>query len=72
MEAGNIPNIQVFPKADPLLLDFISQIMIYSPKQRLNAAEALAHEYFDDLREEFVGHELQKKVGVSLFDFSYG
>lgn len=30
-----------------MLLDLISQIMIYSPKQRLNAAEALAHEFFD-------------------------
>lgn len=34
---------KIFPKADPLLLDLIAQIMIYSPKQRLNAAEALAH-----------------------------
>jgi len=42
---------QVFPKADPLLLDLVEQIMIYSPKQRLNAAEALAHEFFDELRE---------------------
>ena len=31
---------QVFPKADPLLLDLISQVMIYSPKQRLNASRS--------------------------------
>lgn len=42
---------KIFPKADLLLIDLIEQIMIYSPKQRLNAAEALAHEYFDELRE---------------------
>ena len=46
--------------------------MIYSPKERLNAAEALAHEYFDELREERVGRQLQQQLGVSLFDFSYG
>jgi hypothetical protein len=38
MEQSKHLFIQVFPKADPLLLDLISQIMIYSPKQRLNAA----------------------------------
>ena len=43
METCNSTIIQIFPKTDPLLLDFLSQIMIYSPKERLNAAEALAH-----------------------------
>jgi glycogen synthase kinase 3 beta len=51
VEQSNNLFIQVFAKADPLLLDLISQIMIYSPKQRLNAAEALAHDFFDELRE---------------------
>ena len=46
--------------------------MIYAPKERLNAAEALAHEFYDELREEKVGKKLQKQLGVSLFDFSYG
>ena len=42
---------KIFPKADPLLIDLLEQIMIYAPKQRLNAAEALAHEFFDELIE---------------------
>lgn len=46
--------------------------MIYSPKQRLNAAEALAHEFYDELREEKVGKQLQKQFGSNFFDFSYG
>jgi hypothetical protein len=46
--------------------------MIYSPKQRLNAAEALAHEFYDELRDEKVGKQLQKQLGIKLFDFSYG
>jgi len=43
--------------------------MIYSPKQRLNAAEALAHEYFDELREEQIYRALQKQFGLNLFSF---
>lgn len=72
MEACTFLLKQVFPKADPLLLDLLTQVMIYSPKERLNAAEALAHEFYDELREEKVGKHLQKQLGVSLFDFSYG
>ena len=61
---------KIFPKADPLLLDLLSQLMIYAPKQRLNAAEALAHEFYDELREESVHRMLQHKHGLRLFDFS--
>lgn len=50
MEQSIFALIKILPKADPLLLDLLTQIMIYSPKQRLNAAEALAHEFYDELR----------------------
>ena len=43
--------------------------MIYSPKQRLNAAEALAHDFFDELREEHVYRQISKQYGISLFSF---
>ena len=43
--------------------------MIYSPKHRLNAAEALAHEFFDELREEPMAQALQKQFGLNLFSF---
>jgi len=43
--------------------------MIYSPKQRLNAAEALAHEFYDDLREEQVYRQASKQYGLNLFSF---
>jgi hypothetical protein len=38
--------------------------MIYSPKQRLTAAEVLAHEYFDELREEVNYNKILKLTGV--------
>ena len=43
--------------------------MIYSPKQRLNAAEAIAHEFYDELREESVGRVLNKQLGTNIFSF---
>lgn len=72
METCTFQFKQIFPKADSTLIDLIAQIMIYSPKERLNAAEALAHEFYDELRDEKVGKQLQKQIGIKLFDFSYG
>lgn len=69
MEQGIFLFIKIFPKGDPLLLDLLTQLMIYSPKQRLNAAEALAHEFYDELREEPVARAIQKQFGVNLFSF---
>ena len=43
--------------------------MIYSPKHRLNAAEALAHEFFDELREEQMGQVLSRQFDLNLFTF---
>ena len=43
--------------------------MIYSPKQRLNPAEALAHEFYDELREEQMYRQISKQHGLSLFSF---
>lgn len=47
--------------------------MLYSPKQRLTAAEALAHEYFDELREEANYEKIIKLTGIDhFFDFGEG
>jgi len=43
---------KVLKDDDPLLLDLISKILIYNPQERLKPAEALAHPYFDDLRQQ--------------------
>jgi len=41
---------KVLKNADALLIDLISKILIYNPKERVKPAEALGHPYFDDLR----------------------
>lgn len=73
MGKGTSMLLQIFPRADPLLIDLLEQIMLYSPKQRLTAAEALAHEYFDEIREESLYERLVKSTGVEgFFDLSEG
>lgn len=39
-------------KPDPNLIDLISKLLVYSPKDRLKPLEALNHPYFNDLRTE--------------------
>ena len=56
-------------KVDPLLLDLLAKIFIYDPNQRLTPYQALAHNYFDELRKE----QFRMPTGNSipdLFNFS--
>ena len=59
---------------DPLLIDLVTKVLTYSPKKRLTAAEALYHEYFDELRDETNYQELlfRAKGLPDLFDFTQG
>ena len=41
--------IQLLKTKDPLLIDLITKTLVYSPIRRITPAEALFHEYFDDL-----------------------
>ena len=42
---------QLLKTKDPLLIDLITKTLTYSPIRRITPAEALFHEYFDDLRD---------------------
>lgn len=41
---------QVFRKADPNAIDLISKLLEYTPTQRLSAIDAMAHPFFDEIR----------------------
>lgn len=56
--------------ADPLLLDLLSKILVYNPQERLKPVEALAHPYFDDLRQQ--SFQNQDCKIPDLFNFSLG
>ena len=57
-----------------MLVDLVTRILTYSPIRRLTPAEALYHEYFDELRDENRYQEMLFKVKniPDLFDFSQG
>jgi serine/threonine protein kinase len=65
---------RLFPKADLKLIDLVNKLMIYNPHERLSAIEALAHNYFDELRNEdnfkilesYISQEKLEK----MYDFS--
>ena len=50
------------------MLDLLSKILVYNPHKRLNAIEAMAHPYFDELRDE--GCKVDGKDLPNLFDFT--
>jgi glycogen synthase kinase 3 beta len=58
-------------KMDPLALDLVGKLLVYSPTVRMTPMQALQHPYFDELRDENSLKMLQlKKVSVpDLFDF---
>ena len=36
---------------DPLLIDLVHKVLQYSPSRRFTPADAILHEYFDELRD---------------------
>jgi len=55
-------------EVDPLLLDLLSKVLVYSPQKRLHPLEALLHPYFDELRDR--NFKVGGKQGPNLFDFT--
>ena len=50
---GGTPLAEVFrgcPAADAAALDLLGRLLVYSPRRRLTAAQALEHPFFDALR----------------------
>ena len=52
-----------------LTLDFLLKMLVYLPSKRITALEALAHPYFDELRDPNVIYSPGKAL-PTLFDFS--
>ena len=42
----------VFPKANPLAIDLLDNMLVYNPKNRFNAENCLKHEYLKDFYSE--------------------
>ena len=44
----------MFPAADPAALDLLKKMLQFNPKRRLTAAEALEHEFFQGVRQDYL------------------
>ena len=51
MEKCKVTLTQLLKTKDPLLIDLVTRTLQYSPINRITPAEALHHDYFDDLRD---------------------
>lgn len=54
------------PKADPLLINLLSCLLVYDPEKRMQPFEALRHLYFRELK----GYKLNEQALPFLFEFS--
>lgn len=59
---------KVLKNADAGLLDLISKVLVYNPKERLKPMEAVAHPYFNDLRNQ--NFQIQECKIPELFNFT--
>ena len=51
-------------------IDLISKVLAYSPYKRITPIQALAHPFFNELRDEMTYKTLRQKYGIpDLFDF---
>lgn len=73
------PASQILPRASPAAIDLLGSLILYDPSRRLTAIEAMAHNFFDDLRRGNMrettgawGIQMPngKRATVGLFDFS--
>ena len=66
---------QVFRRTEPSAISLIKSLLEYTPTRRLSAVDAMAHEFFDDLRKDGVtlppyrDSEARRPLPPKLFDF---
>ncbi|OJJ50238.1 hypothetical protein ASPZODRAFT_157163 [Penicilliopsis zonata CBS 506.65] len=56
------------PITDPLVIDLLGQILVYSSESRLSAAEILQHPYLAPYHDQTDEPEAKKQVSLSSFD----
>ncbi|KAJ1729599.1 MAPK protein hog1 [Coemansia sp. Benny D160-2] len=55
-----------FPNIDPLAVDLLEKMLVFDPRKRITAAEALAHPYLETYHDE-----ADEPVAESMFDWSF-
>lgn len=77
LKTYNFPHVEkknwknIFPDTDPLLIELLSRVMVYSPESRATAMEVLALPYFDELRDQLTYSHLSSMYHLrDFFRFS--
>ncbi|KAJ2770053.1 MAPK protein hog1 [Coemansia nantahalensis] len=61
-----VPFSARFPTIDPLAVDLLEKMLVFDPRRRITAADALAHPYLESYHDE-----ADEPVSVSKFDWSF-
>lgn len=61
-----IPFAQKFRGADPLALDLLEKMLVFDPRKRIDAGQALAHEYLAPYHDPS-----DEPVAPEAFDWSF-
>ena len=59
------------PGATPEAIDLLGQILVFDPKTRITAADALKHAYFEEYTDDMLADELACKLAIEPFDGSF-
>ncbi|XP_031394114.1 mitogen-activated protein kinase 7-like [Punica granatum] len=61
-----IPLSSLFPLADPLELDLLEKMLVFDPRKRITASEALKHPYLEDIYDPTVDCPAQFQVKIDV------
>ncbi|KAJ2847933.1 MAPK protein hog1 [Coemansia brasiliensis] len=61
-----VPFSKRFPNIDPLAVDLLEKMLVFDPRKRITAAEALAHPYLETYHDE-----ADEPVAETVFDWSF-
>ncbi|KAJ1836285.1 MAPK protein hog1 [Coemansia sp. RSA 2706] len=61
-----VPFTTRFPTIDPLAIDLLEKMLVFDPRKRITAAEALAHPYLETYHDE-----ADEPVAETVFDWSF-
>ena len=59
------PFAELYPNANPLAVDLLQQMLVFDPRRRISAAQALQHPYLQAL------HNVNDEPSAPTFDFTF-
>jgi serine/threonine protein kinase len=60
-----VPFAALYPNANPLAIDLLEKMLVFDPRKRISASDALEHEYLRAL------HNVNDEPSADVFDFTF-